>query len=277
MIVFINMIKKEDFKKIIRAYYKKHGRYDLPWRKTHDPYNILVSELMLQQTQVERVIPKYNAFVKKFPTFKKLANASVPEVLKVWQGLGYNRRALYLKKTAEIVTEKYYGKLPKDLSSLIELPGIGPNTAAAILVYSFNIPVSFIETNIRRVYIYFFFSKTRRKIHDDEILKLVEKTVDQKNPREWYSALMDYGTYLKTQVENPNRKSKHYTKQSKFKGSDREIRGKILRLLLEKKSISKKEISGELKDEPERIEKILQTLMKDGFVDIKKEKIFLIK
>ncbi len=265
------------FKKTIRDYHKKHGRHALPWRKTEDPYKILVSEYMLQQTQVGRVISKYELFMKVFPTFKKLANADNRDVLKAWQGLGYNRRALYLKRTAEIVDEKYNGILPSDLNLLVELPGIGPNTAAAICAYSFNIPVVFIETNIRRIFIHFFFSKIKRKISDDEILMLVQKTVDRKNPRLWYSALMDYGTYLKSQVENPNRKSKTYAKQSKFKGSDREIRGKILKLLLEKNTITETGLITTLKEKGNRMKKILETLIRDGFVSVQKGKVRLIK
>jgi A/G-specific adenine glycosylase len=263
------------FKKIIRDYYKKHGRHDMSWRKTHDPYKILVSELMLQQTQVSRVTPKYLAFIKKFPNFKSLAQASAPSVLEIWQGLGYNRRALYLKKTAEIVQQKYKGILPKEIDALVELPGIGKNTAAAICTYSFNMPVIFIETNIRRIFIHFFFPKSK-KVNDKKILKLVEKTLDRKNPREWYWALMDYGSYLKTQVENPNRKSAHYAKQSKFEGSDRQIRGKILRILLKEKRISKTELFAELSEEKERVERILKTLVKDGFIKENKEIIILV-
>ena len=265
------------FKKIILDYYKKHGRHDLPWRKIHDPYKILVSEIMLQQTQVGRVIGKYREFIKEFPDFKKLAQASTAKVLKVWSGLGYNRRALYLKRTAERVADEFGGKLPNDPSILVDLPGIGPNTAGAICAYSFNMPVVFIETNIRRVFIHFFFNKTKRKISDAEILKLVEETLDRKNPRAWYSALMDYGTYLKSQVVNPNRRSLHYAKQSKFEGSDRELRGKILKLLLKKKEISKKEIVTETKENPERIEKVLGGLKKDKFIRQKGNRIILAK
>jgi A/G-specific adenine glycosylase len=268
-------VQKAEFKKIIWDYYKKQGRHALPWRKTKDPYKILVSEYMLQQTQVGRVIPKYQDFIKQFPDFKSLAKASTPAVLKAWQGLGYNRRALYLKQTTEIVTNKYKGKLPKDRSILVEFPGIGVNTAAAICVYSFNIPIEFIETNIRRIFIHFFFQK-QNKIDDVDILKLVRTTMD-KNPREWYWALMDYGTYLKGQVKNPNHKSKHYVKQSKFEGSDRQVRGKILRLLLKKNPISKKQISIETQESLERIKKVLDTLVKDGFIKLEKEKIVLIK
>ncbi len=193
----------------------------------------------------------------------------------MWQGLGYNRRALFLKRTAEIIIQIHHGVLPKDPNLLVELPGIGKNTAGAICTYSFNIPVEFIETNIRRIFIHFFFVKRKNNIHDDEILKLVRKTIDRKNPREWYWALMDYGTYLKGQVKNPNQKSKHYIKQSKFKGSDREIRGKILRLLLAKNSISQKQIFSELKEDHKRIEKVLKTLEKDGFIDREKGRIKL--
>ena len=157
-------MQKAEFKKIILDYYKKHGRHDLPWRKTHDPYKILVSEIMLQQTQVGRVMAKYKEFIREFPDFKKLAQAPTAKVLKAWSGLGYNRRALYLKRTAERVTNEFQGKLPKDQSMLVDLPGIGPNTAGAICAYSFNMPVVFIETNIRRVFIHFFFNKTKRKI-----------------------------------------------------------------------------------------------------------------
>lgn len=262
------------FKKTIWDYYKKHGRHDMAWRKTTDPYKILVSELMLQQTQVSRVIPKYEAFIKKISTFKALAQASIPEVLALWQGLGYNRRALYLKRAAEEIEAKYKGKLPQNPELLVSLPGIGPNTAAAICAYSFNIPVIFIETNIRRIYIHFFFPKSK-KVDDKKILALVEKTLDTKNPREWYWALMDYGTHLKTQVENPNRKSKHYAKQSKFKGSDREIRGKILRMLLKENSISKTKLISELGEEKVRAEKVLETLVKDSFITVSKGKIIL--
>ena len=248
----------------------------MPWRKTHDSYKILVSEIMLQQTQVDRVIPKYIAFIEKFPTWKSLAGAPAPKVLKAWQGLGYNRRALYLKRTAERVSGEFGGVLPKDVFVLTDLPGIGPNTAAAILAYAFNVPVVFIETNIRRIFIHFFFGKTRQKIDDKEILKLVGQTMDAKNPREWYSALMDYGTFLKSQVKNPNRKSRHYAKQSKFEGSDRQTRGQILRLLLKKKSLSKKEMIKEIKKDPKRIEKILEKLKREKFIDYTEDtRIFL--
>jgi A/G-specific adenine glycosylase len=260
-------MEAKEFKAIIRNYYRHHGRHNLPWRKTKNPYHILVSEIMLQQTQVERVIPKYKVFLKKFPTFLSLAKAPVPSVLKAWQGLGYNRRALYLKSTAERVANEYAGKLPADREALEDLPGIGPNTAGAILAYAFNMPAIFIETNIRRIFIHFFF-KNHKNVHDDAIRKLVAKTLDQKNPREWYSALMDYGTHLAAQVENPNRKSRHYVKQSKFEGSDRQLRGRILKIVLRGKKVSRQKIAKQLGEKMERVEKIYKNLIKEGFISL---------
>jgi A/G-specific adenine glycosylase len=221
------------FKKTIYDYYREHGRV-LTWRKTTDPYKILVSEIMLQQTQVDRVVPKYKAFIKAFPTAKKLASASVAEVLALWSGLGYNRRALFLKKAAEEVIRHYGGRFPQDYTKLLDLPGIGTYTASAVRAFAFNEPSAFIETNIRSVFLHFFF-KDQIDVHDSAIFPLIEKTVDRANPREWYWALMDYGTMLKREFGNASRASKHYTKQSKFQGSDRQVRGEILKFLLAEK------------------------------------------
>jgi A/G-specific adenine glycosylase len=225
-----------DFKKTIWKYYKSHKR-DLPWRKTTNPYRILVSEIMLQQTQVSRVIPKYKEFLKQFPTPQALARADLREVLTCWQGLGYNRRALYLQKCARVIVEEYKGKFPRDFKTLCSLPGIGPATAGDILAFAWNIPTVVTETNIRSVYIHFFFTNTE-KVSDAEILPLIEATLDTTNPREWYWALFDYGAYLK-ETHNPSRKSIHHTKQSKFKGSNREKRGMILKLLIQQSQTQK--------------------------------------
>ena len=196
---------------------------------------------MLQQTQANRVVPKYEAFIYQFPTVRSLATALNEDVLRLWSGLGYNRRALYLKQAAQNLTTKP-NYTPESLS---KNKGIGVNTAGAIYVFSKNKPYVFIETNIRRVFISEFF-KNQDKILDADILKLVERTMDTKNPREWYYALMDYGAYLKSQTVNPNRKSKHYTKQSKFEGSVRQARGKILKILIEKKKVSQVELEKEI-------------------------------
>ena len=145
------------FRALVWRYYRAHGRHELPWRQTHDLYRILVSEIMLQQTQVDRTIPLYKKFIHKFGTAKKLAAAPLSEVLKSWQGLGYNRRAKALKKAAEIIESDFAGIFPQNYEALLALPGIGQSTAGALMAFAFNKAVPFIETNIRAVYIHFFF------------------------------------------------------------------------------------------------------------------------
>lgn len=251
------------FQKIVWTYYKKNKR-NLPWRNTRNPYRILVSEIMLQQTQVDRVLPKYKSFLSRFPTFASLAKASPADVIKEWQGLGYNRRALNLKRAAEIVTKEYKGKLPRGYDQLFALPSIGPYTAGALLTFIWNEPMVFIETNIRTVYLHHFL-KDKKNISDKTLESFIVETLDEKNPREWYYALMDYGSYLKKAIGNPNTKSKHYTKQSTFKGSNRELRGAILRLL-SKDSATEKKIITETKRKPAEVRQALTALMKEGFI-----------
>ncbi|MBI3366536.1 A/G-specific adenine glycosylase [Candidatus Roizmanbacteria bacterium] len=257
------------FQNIIWDYYKKHKR-KLLWREEITPYNIFVSEIMLQQTQVSRVEKKFPKFIKKFPDFSSLAEASTKDVLTAWQGMGYNRRALYLKKATETIIKKYNGYLPNDLHILGTLPGIGKTTASSITTFVWNQPTVFIETNIRRVFIHFFFSE-RKNIDDKDIIPLVEKTLDKRNPREWYYALMDYGSHLPKITKNPNRKSKHYAKQSQFKGSDREIRGKIIRSIL-KRSLTIDELETIIQFDKKRLYVNLLELKKEGFVMEKKGK-----
>ena len=189
---------------------------------------------MLQQTQVARVIPKYRAFVRRFPTVKKLAQAPLSEVFFVWQGLGYNRRAKLLRDGAREVAERFHGAFPRIAEQIEELPGVGPYTARAIAAFAFNTPDVFIETNIRTVFLHHCFPN-RRKVPDAKILPLIAESLIRANmpPRDFYAALMDYGSYLKKTGVRLNAKSKHYARQTKFKGSRRELRGKILKLLLE--------------------------------------------
>jgi A/G-specific adenine glycosylase len=263
----VSQIKQ--FQTLIQDFYKENKR-EFPWRETSDPYKILVSEIMLQQTQTSRVIHKYVEFLKAFPDINTLAEAKQFEVLKAWQGLGYNRRALYLKKSAfEIVK---LGKFPDTQKELVKLPGIGVNTAGAILAFAFNIPAVFIETNIRRVFIHEFF-KDQNEVHDKDIKVLLEKTLDRKNPREFYYALMDYGVYLGKTIENPNIQSRHYAKQSKFEGSLRQTRGTILKLLLDGPIVLttlKKEFS-----DNQQFKKAILQLIKEGFIEKKSSMIFL--
>ncbi|MCH7552226.1 A/G-specific adenine glycosylase, partial [Patescibacteria group bacterium] len=219
------------FQKLILTWHKKNKR-DMPWRETRDPYKILVSEIMLQQTQVTRVLPKYKEFLKEFPTLNSLAKASDKNLLRTWQGLGYWKRALSLKKTAQIIQKEYKGKFPKEPSLLIKLPGVGPYTAGAVACFAFLNKDAFLDTNIRRVYLHFFFPK-RKNVSDKEILKVAEKATVSKNSRKWHYALFDYGA-LVLKDKRINRQSKHYAKQSKFEGSFRSFRTKVMRFLLDK-------------------------------------------
>lgn len=253
------------FKETIWEHYHKHKRA-LPWRNTRDPYHILVSEIMLQQTQVSRVLQKYPLFIAHFPTIRSLAKAPLKTVLIHWQGMGYNRRALHLKQIAETLMKDYNGNVPDDPSILRQLPGIGKATARSIVTFAFNIPTVFIETNIRRVFIHFFFPKDMN-ISDRQIAPLIEKTLDRNNPREWYFALMDYSTTLAKKIPNPNTKSKHYTKQSKFEGSNRQLRGMIVKELLKNSSLNAKQLIKNLGGHTNtRIEKNLQALVNEGII-----------
>jgi A/G-specific adenine glycosylase len=188
---------------------------------------------MLQQTQVPRVIEKYKEFLKAFPTAKKLATAQQSEVLKLWSGLGYNRRARFLHQCAKAVV--LLKSFPTDVAELEKLPGIGHYTARAVATFAYNQPHVFVETNIRTVYVHHFFD-TAESVSDTDILALVAETLDTTHPREWYAALMDYGTYLKSQGITTHRKSATYTKQSTFVGSNRRIRGLITKSLVKESS-----------------------------------------
>ena len=233
-----------DFRRTVLAHYQAHGR-DLPWRCTREPYRILLSEIMLQQTQVPRVLVKYEEFLTAFPTIDDLAAAPLEAVLRVWQGLGYNRRARSLKRLAEIVTNELNGELPRSVSELLRLPGVGPATAAAVAAFAYGEAHPFIETNIRAVYLHHFFPD-RSDVSDREILPLVEATLDRADPRSWYYALMDYGVELKRTQPNPSRRSRHYTRQSPFSGSKRQLRAQVLRVILDGPDVTADEVASAL-------------------------------
>lgn len=252
------------FQKEIYGYYDARGR-DLPWRKKPTPYRVLVSEIMLQQTQVERVVEKYGEFLAAFPDFASLAKAPLAKLLKVWSGMGYNRRALALRALARNVMDEHRGTLPSDIAKLLALPGIGKYTAGAVTAFAFNKPVVFMDTNIRRVYIHKFF-RDRKNIHDDELMPLVERTMDRENPRKWYNALMDYGAQLKRDRVNPNRRSVHYTRQGPFENSNRQVRGKILKTLVAESPLSAGKIVKISGMEAERVKENLVQLEKEGFI-----------
>ena len=254
------------FQAAIYQHYKAHKR-SMPWRQTRNPYHILVSEIMLQQTQVERVLGKYGSFLEKFPDVASLAQAPWPEVLAVWQGLGYNRRALSLKRLAQRVAEDWEGELPRSAEGLRSLPGIGPATAGALRAFAFEEPVAFIETNIRRVFLHFFFPG-QEEVTDREILPLVEETLDRERVRDWYYALMDFGAAMKAAGPNPNRRSAHYARQSPFGGSNREVRSLILQALLgaSSQALPLAELTTGVRLNPARINAALEQLLTEGFV-----------
>jgi len=254
----------EIFQSIIYHFYHAKKR-SFPWRINTTPYNVAVSEVMLQQTQTNRVLPKFELFIKQFPDFQSLANAPFEILLRAWKGLGYNRRALNLQRIAQIIVQDFDGQLPQDPAILKKLPGFGAYTSRSIPTFVYNKPHIFIETNIRTVFIYFFM-KHKNDIDDKDIFPLIEKTIDHENPRDWYYALMDYGVMLKKEVGNLCKLSKHYSKQSQFEGSDRQIRGLILKKLLEKPHINQNDLFQSINREESRIKKILTNLCNEGFI-----------
>lgn len=257
------MISTEGFQRDLAKYYSREKR-DLPWRIPEssgrfDPYKILVSEVMLQQTQVSRVRQKYQQFLSIFPDIKSLAKADLSAVLKQWQGLGYNRRAQYLQAAAMQLAPV---KTPWQREELTACKGIGPNTASAVLVYSYNQPEIFIETNIRSVYLHYFFNSTP-DISDRQILPLLEQTLDRHNPRGFYWALMDLGTHIKKSHGNPNKASRHYKRQPRFAGSARQLRGEVLRQLANGPKTAA-ELKNSIADK--RLPGILQVLEREGLM-----------
>ena len=237
----------------------------MPWRFSRSPYRVLVSEFMLQQTGIARVMGKYGPFLKAFPTMQTLAEARVANVLAAWKGLGYNRRALALLRTAGIICTEHGGRLPRSLAALQALPGIGHATAAAVLVYAFNMPIAFIETNVRRVYLHFYFPGAT-SASDADIMPLVESTIDRSNPREWFYALMDFGTMLATEDRSGNARSARYRKQPAFEGSVRQLRGRILEVMLALQSGTRAQIVKALGSADERLDAALGELVKEGFL-----------
>jgi A/G-specific adenine glycosylase len=252
------------FQEMILSFYRAFGR-DLPWRGTRDPYHILVSEIMLQQTQVDRVITKYGQFIEAFPGFESLDCAPLSEILPVWQGMGYNRRAIALKEIARKVVAEHNGILPANPEALSAFPGIGRATAASICVFAFNLPLVFIETNIRSLFIHFFF-RGSEMVRDREIEPLVEQTLYREDPCTWYSALMDFGVHLKKLHKNPGRRSAEYKKQAPFRGSSRQVRGMILRSLSGGAMRTADEMQKNFGVEAAVIEKLLRNLEREGFI-----------
>ena len=239
---------------------------EMPWRGTDDAYAVLVSEVMLQQTQVPRVLPRYAAWLGAFPTLDALAAAPLGAVLERWQGLGYNRRAVALKRAAEQVVERYGGRLPDDAAQLRELPGIGPATASAVLNYAYAIPAPFIETNVRAVFLHHFFADAA-DVPDSALRPLVESTWDAQAPRAWGYALMDYGSWLKASLPNPSRRSRTHVRQSPFEGSHRQKRARVLRAVLRESGREAEAYAEEVGLDQGEASALLEELAGEGFLE----------
>ena len=235
---------RDEFVELVRSAGERLYRV-LPWRCIDDPYAVLVSEVMLQQTQVARVEKHWTRFLGLFPTIDALAAAGTADVLAQWQGLGYNRRALALKRAAEVCAAERGGKLPDTAEELEALPGIGPATAAGVMAFAYNRPSVYIETNVRTVFLHELFPACD-KVSDRQLAPLVAATCPEDDARAWYYALLDYGAHLKTLVANPSRRSAHYTRQSAFEGSRRQKRAELVRIVLAEPGIGADELAERL-------------------------------
>jgi len=270
--------RMDEFQRFIFSWWKTNRR-DLPWRRTNDPYKILVSEVMLQQTQVLRVLPKYREFIERYPTVYDLAKASPGDVLRIWKGMGYNRRALYLYKTAQEVVRIYHGIFPKDEESLTKLPGLGIYTARAIMVSAYRQNVAMVDTNIRQIITHFFFRDKPQKP------AVIQAAADQLVPVgkswEWHQALMDFGSSKLKKIHPPMRRIGRTAEKKKsipFKESNRFYRGRIIDILRQDKIGEDQLITNLIKKygKPRQfLQSIIGSLIKDGLVVKKGKSLYL--
>jgi len=194
----LNEMEIEGLRRDLLTWYHKHGR-KLPWRERVDPYRVLVSEIMLQQTQVDRVIPKFEAFLARFPTLESLAEAPTAEVVRLWQGLGYNRRAVRLQAVARAVVERHGGRIPASTEELLDLPGVGAYTAAALRAFAFNLEDAPVDTNVRRVvHRVAYGMEYPPRVNDHALSALALALVPRGRGHAWSSAMMDVGATICT-------------------------------------------------------------------------------
>lgn len=267
----------EELQDALLDWYAENKR-DLPWRNTDNPYRILVSEVMLQQTQVSRVIPKYEEFLEQFPTAQELADAPLSDVLTLWSGLGYNRRAKYLKQAAEKVVDTYDGRFPRDPQELQELPGVGPYTANAVASFAFNNGGPVFDTNVRRV-MYRFYGKAP----DNELETFHKSIFPPERSRRWNNAIMELGAevcidgtprcgdcpwrpsctaWKKQDFETPEVQT-----QSTFKGSWRFYRSKLLHLLMEEDAMTREKIVDALElPEEYDLDELIEELLEEDMI-----------
>ena len=256
---------------------------DLPWRRTRDPWSVLVSEIMLQQTQVDRVIPKWEAFLARFPTVEAAAHAPLGDLLDLWSGLGYNRRAKYLHDCAATVCAEFDGVFPESLAALQTLPGIGPYTARAVLAFAFERAVAVVDTNVGRVLA----RVEGRQLSAREVQAAADSLVPAGDAWRWNQALLDFGALICRKrgpacAECPVRRSCGWagagadpavgsaavsTPQSRFEGSDRQGRGRLINELRSGPiGASEAPVAMGWPDDPERAAKVIEGLLSDGLV-----------
>jgi A/G-specific adenine glycosylase len=254
----------DKFRKTVYSYFEAHGR-SFPWREDLNPWGIVVSEFMLQQTQTSRVIHYWKHWMERWPSPAALARENLETALKEWSGLGYNRRCRFLLECARAIAEKPGGMVPQSPEELLKLPGIGHYTAGAIACFAYNHPSVFIETNIRSAALHFFFP-AKTGIKDEELYPILQKSLDPENPRIWYWALMDYGAGVKKKEANPGRRSAGYVRQSPFEDSFRKLRGQLVRTLAAEGPAGTPELKSRTGLEEEEIYRVLGALEKDGMV-----------
>jgi A/G-specific adenine glycosylase len=258
-----------EFQGRILEFYASEGR-DLPWRKTNDRYAIMVSEIMLQQTQVDRVIPKYAAWLKRFPTVNALAQAPLSDVLAVWSGLGYNSRAKRLHDAAKAIVTTHGGVVPSTEEGLRALPGIGPYTARSVLIFADNADLATVDTNIRRIILHEF--DIPESTDDKELFRIAERLLPKGRSREWHNALMDYGATVLTSRKSGIRPK---TTQTRFEGSRRQVRGRLLKLLIDKGTLDEKALDTAFTGSTHGWRDVAKELVEEGLIEKEKGRLRL--
>jgi A/G-specific adenine glycosylase len=262
------------------------ARRDLPWRRTRDPWAVLVSELMLQQTQVSRVLAKYHEFVEAYPTPAACASSPLADVIRRWSGLGYNRRAVSLHASACMIMQEFAGRVPNSLSALRRLPGVGPYTARAVLAFAFETDAAVVDTNIARV-----LARMRgRSLTPKEVQVAADAALENGRALEWNQSLMDLGALLCTprlpccarcplaprcawrggQEADPAEGSAGVSGgQSRFEGSDRQGRGRLVRAL-RTAPVTPDDLGAVMgwPADPDRANRVAATLVDDGLVRV---------
>lgn len=253
------------FRHLVLDWFEENQR-DLPWRNTRDPYRVLVSEVMLQQTQVSRVLPKYTEFIEHFPSVAALGAASTGEVLRAWKGLGYNRRAMYLRQTAEAIQLEYRGIFPERISDLERLPGIGRYTARAIACFAFEAHVAIVETNVRRAIDWFVDPALKTALPQAALEHLAMRLLPPNVAWQWNQAMIDFGAlYVPTRPRNSDRPRP----AQRFEDTDRFWRGRIVDVLrVAEGALPFEAMLEQLPYRPDerRVRKLLTALSDEGLV-----------